>query len=135
MIDLSLLILETNYDAFKNDNVYTGSFTISGVTAPGTNVQTFNATLNEAPDMVDVVFNGASGGLNPRPADGWFTQGSITVPTDNAGGGNPSYWQLYGSISGVTLTITAVYVQQFLTPEALTSTDFSYRLVDYSIFG
>lgn len=138
MVDLSKLIFYSGAPAFKqNSVVQTGTQAISGSTTAGTNTQTFTVNLLTSPDMVDIVFNGPTdtiGGLDPRPSTGWFKQGAVWVPTDNAGGGNPAKWQLYGSITGAVLTITAVYVQQFTTAEAMTSTNFSYRVVDYSVF-
>lgn len=134
--DLTKLILHTGYDAFKQNAIYTGTKTISGTTAAGTNIKTFTVTLGTVPDMVDIIFNGpTNAGIDPRPANGWFKQGAVWVPTDNAGGGNPSKWVLFANMtSTTTLTITAIYVQQFTAAEVLTSTDFSYRVIDYSIF-
>ena len=131
MIDLSLLILETSYDAFKNNNVYTGTLTFSGTTSAGTNLKTFTVNLDESPDIVDIIFNGPAetGGL--RPNDGWFSQGVIEVPST---GPSPALFQMYASVTGSTLTITGAYVQATVATYTLTSTNFSYRLVDYSIF-
>lgn len=132
--DLTKLNLHSEYNAFKNNAILTGTCTISGNTSAGANVKTFLVDLGRTPDMVDIVFNGATGGGDPRPAGGWFHKGAISVATNNAGGGNPSSWKLHTSIAGGILTISAEYVQQFTTVETLTSTNFSYRVIDYSVF-
>jgi len=137
MLDITKLLFSSNNNAFKNNNVYTGSFVISGTTAAGTNTKTFTTTLLETPDMLDIIFNGPTDtvyGSDPRPAGGWFRQGSIWVLTDNVGGGSPGPWRLQAAISGATLTITAQLVQGFTAAETLTATTFSYRIVDYSIY-
>lgn len=137
--DLTTMILETQYSAFKNNTVYTGSQSISGTVTAGTTIKTYTVPLSTVPDMVDIVFNGAadSGGTDPRPASGWFKQGAVYVPgTDIPSGYNnyPTQWRLYGSITGSTLTISAVWVQQFVASLALATTNFSYRVIDYSVF-
>ena len=134
MPDTTKASLYSPYRAFKNNAVYTGTFSITGTTVVGLNTRTFTRVLSTTPDMVDISFNGPTGGSDPRPAGGWFKQGFIWVATNNAGGGNPSSWRIYASINGTTLTVTAIYVQAFVTAEALTSTSFSYRVVDYSVF-
>lgn len=134
-VDLTKLVSHSDYPAFKNNSIYTGTCTISGTTSGGTNIKTFSVTLSQAPDLIDILFNGPSDASDARPSAGWFRKGYVYVPTNNAGGGNPSAWLITSSMaSSTTLTITATYVQQFSTPETLTSTNFSYRIVDYSIF-
>lgn len=136
--DLSKLILHTGYNSFKNNTIYTGTKTISGTTSAGTNTKTFTVTLGAIPDLLDVMFNGPTDpnfGLDPRPDTGWFKKGSVWVHTNNAGGGDASNWRLYSKVtSALTVTITAIYVQQFTAGETLTATDFSYRIIDFSIF-
>lgn len=130
----------TGYNAFKNDNVYTGSFNITGTTAPGLNVVTSQITLREVPDFLDVAYNGATDsvfGTDPRPASGWFHQGAVWALGNNVPAGYTNYptpWNIYSSINGTVLTISAVYVQQFTAPLTLTPSPVSYRLVDYSVF-
>lgn len=133
-VDLTKLVSHSDYPAFKNNTIYTGTLTISGSTAGGTNTKTFTVTLTQAPDMTDILFNGPTGGSDPRPAGGWFRRGYVWVPTNDAGGGNPSNWLITSSIAGSVVTITAMYVQTFSTVETLTSTNFSYRIIDYSVF-
>lgn len=138
------LAMYSGAGAFKNNNIYTGSFTISGSTTGGTNTQTTIVNLSSNPDIIDIQFNGPANGntsVDPRPATAWFKNSDsysetnrVWVPTNNAGGGNPSGWAVYGTAVGSVLTITAVYVQEFTTSETLTSTSVSYRLVDYSVF-
>lgn len=126
-VDLTKLVMHSDYSLFKNNTIYTGTKTISGTTTAGTNTKTFDVTLSTAPDLLDIIFSGDGGTT-------WFKQGSVSVPTDNAGGGNPSSWRLTSSINGTTLTLRATYVQQFVTAEVLTATNFSYRVMDYSVF-
>ena len=139
-VDLTKLSIDTTYNAFKNNAGYSGTFNITGSTAAGANIQTFTATLSSIPDMTDVVFNGPTAfgtGSDPRPAGGWFKQGQVWVRGDNAGAGYTNYptnWEMFSYINGTTLTILAVYAQSFTPSLTLTSTSFSYRLVDYSVF-
>lgn len=136
MIDLTKLILHTGYNAFKNNDLTTGTFTLTGSTAAGLNSRTFTFDIGPSPDMVDVVFNGPTDTVfssDPRPSTGWFKQGFIYTITNNAGGGNPARWTVNSEINGSTLTITCQYPQGFVTAETLTSTDCSFRLVDYSV--
>ena len=135
--DLTKLILHSDYPAFKNNSIWTGTLTISGSTSGGTNVRTFTINLSRTPDMADIVFNGPTDlvfGSDPRPSAGWFKRGIVWVPTNNAGGGNPSAWVITSSVAGTVVTVTATYTQQFTTGETLTSTNFSYRIIDYSVF-
>lgn len=136
--DLTKVIIDTTRDAFKNNAIYTGTFAITGSTSGGTNTRSFNITLTN-PDMTDVVFNGPtdSGGSDPRPSGGWFKHGAVWVRGDNAGAGYTNYqtpWVVNTSISGTTMTVGLIYVQQFSDALTLTSTNLSYRIVDYSVF-
>lgn len=138
MVDLTKLILHSAYPAFKNNNIFTGTLQINGTVVAGTNTKTFTVDLGLIPDMTDVMFNGPTDtwyGSDPRPASGWFKQGQVWVRGDS--GAYPNYgtnWRINSSINGSILTITAVYVQQFIDTLSLTSTNFSYRLIDYSAF-
>lgn len=123
------LILFSKYPAFINNSVLIGKLTISGTTSAGTNTQTFNVDLGFSPDIIDIMFNGNSG--SSRPDAAWFRQGTIDVGF--TGPGN-SVWYLSGKVSGSTLVVTATYVQTFVGTETLTTTDFSYRVSDYTIF-
>lgn len=137
MADLTKLNLHSDYPAFINNNIWTGTLTISGSTSGGTNVRTFTIDLGLTPDLTDIVFNGPTDsvfGSDPRPADGWFKRGKVWVRTNNAGGGDPSMWTINSSINGTVVTVTAIMVQTFSTSETLTSTNFSYRIIDYSVF-
>jgi hypothetical protein len=117
-----------------NNTTYSGTLTISGSTASGTNTRTFTINLNSAPDLVDIMFNGPVYTGDPRSSGAWFKNGVIGVPTNNAGGGNPSAWVISSKVSGSTIVVTATYSQQFVTAETLTATNFSYKIVDYSVF-
>lgn len=137
--DLSKLIFISSVNAFKNNDAFSGSFSISGTVDGGTNTQTFSIQVPSTTDMASVIFNGPTdtvSSLDPRPSDGWFTQGAVWVLGTGAGVGSdyPTNWTLNSSISGTTLTVTANYVQQFVDPITLTATTVYFRLIDYSIF-
>ena len=140
MPDLTKLQYHTGYNTFKNNAVYTGNYSITGSTAGGTNTRSFDVTLARRPDIMDVIFNGATDTVfssDPRPADGWFKKGAVWVRGDNAGAGYTNYptpWVVYTSLSGLTLTVTLVYSQQFTPSLTLTSTPIYYKIVDYSVF-
>lgn len=125
-VDLSKLIIQSQYNTFKNNNVYYGTFTISGTTSPGTNLKTFSVPLNFIPDMVDIIYNDGSS------AD-WFKQDYITVLGNGGPYVNyPTRWTVNGSLSGSTLVIQAIWPQEFTTALTLTPVIGKYRLVDYS---
>lgn len=140
MPELEKTSYHTGYNAYKNNYVYTGSYSISGSTSSGANVKSFTVQLRAAPDLLEVTYNGPTDtvfGSDPRPADAWFKQGPVWVRGDNAGAGYTNYptpWTVYSSISGDVLTITMIYIQQFSSSLTLTSTPMYYRIVDYSIF-
>jgi hypothetical protein len=145
MLDLTKLQYHTGYNTFKNNAVYTGSYSISGSTVGGTNIRQFNVTLARQPDIMDVIFSGASdtafegtyGDADPRPDSGWFKRGAVWVRGDNGGAGYVNYptpWEVYTSLSGLTLTVTLLYSQQFSDGLSLTPATLSYKIVDYSVF-
>jgi len=140
MRDLTKLQYHTGYNTFKNNAVYTGNYSISGSTAGGTNTRTFDITLARQPDIMDVIFNGPTDTVfsaDPRPATGWFKKGPVWVRGDNGGAGYVNYptpWLVYTSLSGLVLTVTLVYSQQFSSALTLTATNMSYKVVDYSVF-
>ena len=131
-VDLTKLALHTGYPAFKNNREYTGTLTISGSTDDGANTRTFDIELDQEPDLLDITFNGNSDSGDSRPDDAEFKSGVIWVPS--SGSGNPQPWYLSYSVNGTTLTITASYLAQFIGAETLTSTPFTYRVADYSVF-
>ncbi len=140
-VDLTKLILHSGYAAFKNNQTYTGSVTISGSTAAGLNTQTFTIPLINETDIVDIIFNGQNdydGSYgDPRPSSGWFKEGAVYVRGDNAGAGYVNYstrWVINSRISGTNIIITALWTQTFTDALTLASTSFSYKLVDYSVF-
>ena len=126
-IDLTKSVSHSAYDSFKNKNLYKGTLMISGSTSSGTNTRTFTITLDETPDILDIIFSDFL-------ISGWSKVKYISVPTDNAGGGSPSIWTISTEVSGLTVTVTATYVKTFLTDEILIPTDFYYRIVDYLVF-
>lgn len=134
-VDLTSFILLSEYDAFKNNNVYTGTFNISGTFNAGTTILTYPVTLTSTPDMVDIVFNGPTDALyDIRPADGWFKKGLIWITGTGTLGVYTNAFEVYGVLNGSTLNITVTYVQQYLDPTTFPSTTCYYRLVDYSVF-
>lgn len=129
-IDLTKLAFHSSYPAFKNDRLYTGTLTISGTTTSSVNTRTFSIALDRAPDLVDIVFNGPSLSTDPRPNNGWFKLGAIRVVV----GGENTPWIINSRISGSTLVVQAVYVQETGGTQSITSQNFDYRVVDYSVF-
>lgn len=145
MPDPSKVLFDSTLPAFKNNDVYTGSFQISGLVGGGTNIISHAVTLPNAPDMTQILFNGPSdtaweglfGDFDPRPDGGWFTEGAVWVRGDNSGAGYDDYptaWTMSVKIVGSTVTITAEYVQTFSDTLTLTATTVNYRIVDYSVF-
>ena len=140
MPDLTKLQYHTGYNTFKNNSVYTGSYSITGTTVPGTNTRQFNISLARQPDIMDVIFNGATDTVfasDPRPAAGWYKKGAVWVRGDNAGAGYTNYptpWVVYTSLTGLTLTVTLLYSQQFTPALTLTPETLQYKIVDYSVF-
>jgi len=134
--------------SYKNNNTYRGSFSISGSTVSGYNQKTTTITLPTTPDLVDIMFNGPSdsafiGASDPRTDSGWFRVGgtgwgrTIYVRGDNAGAGYtnyPTFWNFATSLTGTTITVTMIWVQQFTAPLTLTSTSVNYRIIDYSVY-
>lgn len=140
MPDLAKTHYHTEYNAFKNDNIYTGSFSITGSTTAGLNVRSTQVTLREVPDLLNVAYNGDTDTVfasDPRPDGGWFHRGSVWVLGTDVPAGYTNYptpWSVYSSINGNVLTITLFFVQQFTATLALTPTPLDYRIVDYSVF-
>jgi len=140
MRDLTKLQYHTGYNTFKNNAVYTGTYSITGSTSGGTNIRQLDITLARRPDIMDVIFNGATDtvfGTDPRPATGWFKKGAVWVRGDNAGAGYTNYptpWEVYTSLNGLTLTVTLLYSQQFTPALTLTPETLRYKIVDYSVF-
>jgi hypothetical protein len=140
MIDLSKVILASNYPAFKNDRIYTGTLNISGNCPPGYSEKTYVIPLDKLPDMLTGIFNGPTDDLfsgDPRPASGWFKSGYVWVHGSNPGAGYPDYTIAYNvamTVSGLSVIIVASTVNQTATTFSLVSTDFLYRIIDYSVF-
>lgn len=139
--DLTKLVLLSENPAFKNQNLYTGSFVISGSTNGGGITQrSFNRALTREPDLLSVLFNGPTDtifGSDPRPGTAWFKDGYIWVLGTNVGDGYIDYplpFKPEVRIDGSSATIILTTVQQFTSVLSLTPTTFYYRLRDYSVF-
>lgn len=138
IIDLTKVIFDSRKPAFKNNNIYTGTITLGGSWTPGYNIQTFNVTLAEIPDMTVNTFQAPTDwlGSDPRPDQFWFKDGYAWVRGDNGGAGYTNYpvpFRIYVAILGTTATITCTSVNQTATTLGLTSTVVHYRIIDYSV--
>ena len=131
-VNLTKLALHTGYPAFKNNKVYTGTLTITGNTNDGANTRTFNIALDTQPDLLDVTFRGNSSGGDNRPTAAEFKSGYVWVPS--SGFGSPQPWYISYSVGTNSVTVTATYLAQFIGAETVTDTNFTYRIVDYSVF-
>lgn len=128
-IDLTKIIQHSSFPAFANNNIYTGTLSISGSWARGLNTRTWNIALTKNPDLMDMYFIGP--GADGRPSTAMFRsgQGRISVPT----AGGTSIWDLsYTMTSPTNLQIRAYTTNQGTSAHAITSTSFTYRFVDYS---
>lgn len=140
MPDRSKMQYYTEDNTYKNNAVYTGAVTISGTSTAGTNLKTFNVTLARQPDILDVMFNGATDtvfGSDPRPSNGWFKKGAVWALGTDVPAGYTNYpcpYEIYTSLSGLTLTINAIFSQQFIATLSITPTPINYKIVDYSVF-
>lgn len=138
-IDLTKVILDSRKAAFKNNNIYTGQLNISGTYVSGYQQLDYAVVLDEAPDMVGAVFNGPgdAGGIDARPSNAWFKEGYVYVLGNNAGAGYTDYpvpYRVTFLMSGITTAIIRLTsVSQIAPTLTLTSTNFSYRIVDYSV--
>lgn len=140
--DPQKLLFNTTLPAFKNNNVYTGSFNITGTSVSGTNTRTFEIQLDETPDILDIMFQGQgdlSYGVtgNPRPDNAYFKDDYITVRADDPGAGYVNYptaWYLTSAIVGNKVIVTATYIHTFTANLTFTSTTVHYKIVDYSVF-
>lgn len=134
MADLTKLVFHSSYKAFKNNRIYAGSFNISGSVGGGINIRTHTVSLDQAPVLVDVLFNGPTNEYIRRPAGGWTRWGEVAVPVsypDTAT--DTTIWVISYRVSGSNLIFTAYNVQQFDETGTLTSTPVNYRIVDYSV--
>lgn len=140
MIDLTKLLLASNYPAFKNNTIYTGTETISGSCPPGYSEFAYTVPLDDMPDLLTGIFNGPTDDLfdlDPRPATGWFKNGAIWVHGSNTGAGYPDYTIPYivsMNVSGKSANIVLSTQNQTAVTFSLVNTDFSYRIIDYSVF-
>lgn len=126
-------ILNSEYDTFKNNNVFGGSFIISGSVGSGTSTRTYTVPLGKTPDMFDVYFLGRSASGNPRPSTAWFAQGRIEVPGTSFGFTQDFPFSLSARISGTDVIISATTINMSVDPFTLTPVTVQVRVVDYSI--
>lgn len=139
-VDQSKVLFSSNTPAFKNNNIYTGTGTISGTVSAGISIFTVTVPLGETPDMVQIMLNGPTDtvfGDDPRPGTGWFRDGYVWVRGDNHGAGYDNYlmpFKMNTYISGSSAIIEATLVSSISPVLTLTSTQYSYRIIDYSVF-
>lgn len=141
-VDLTKLNMDGNQNAFKNNIIRTGSFSISGSSsAGGVDTRTNTVLLGRVPDLLQIVFNGptdTSGlDLDPRPSDAWFETGAVWVLGNNAGAGYTDYplaFELSAAIVNDTAVISATNIKQFTDVLTLTAVTVYYRIIDYSVF-
>lgn len=138
--DLSKLILLSEKGAFKNNTIYEGTLAITGTATAGMNTRSFTVPLSRVPDLLSGLFNGPTDtvyGSDPRPGAAWFKKGSIWVLGTDSGAGYTNYptpWTVELTISGQNAIIKLTYIQQFIATLSLNSTNFDYRILDYSVF-
>lgn len=138
--DLSKLVLLSEKGAFKNNNIYEGTLQITGTTMAGANTRSFTVPLERVPDIISGLFGGPTDtvyGSDPRPNNAWFKKGSIWVLGSDAGAGYvdyPTSWSVELTISGANAIIKLTYIQQFIATLTLNNTNFTYRILDYSVF-
>lgn len=127
-------ILNTDYDSFKNNSIFNGSFTISGsVAGNGASTRTYTMPIGGTPDMVDFQFRGPDS-LTGRPSTAWASNGTVTVPVNQGGFATQQPFGINARISGTNLVVTATTLNQTTSSYPITSAVTVYvRLVDYSI--
>lgn len=140
MIDLTKVLFDSRDSAFKNNNVYTGSFVIAGVWPPGYQTQTHAVTLLALPDLIVATYqaptDNSGANQDPRPNTVWFKDGTAWVRGDNAGAGYSNFgvpFKLHTEIIGNTATIVGTSVNQTASTLTLTATTVYYRIIDYSV--
>lgn len=140
-VDLTKVNADFNYNAFKNNHIYTGQFVINGNWVPGYQTVTFDVLLTETPDLVQATFNGPTDTVfasDPRPGNAWFKNGSVWVLGNNAPAGYTNYpipYEMSAIMTGPrTATINASSVSEIADTLVLTATTVYYRIIDYSVF-
>lgn len=142
-MDITKLQSITLLPGFKNNDEADGSFNISGSFSGGSKIITQQIQLPDNTDIADIIFKGrANGGFSiatddPRDNNGWFKRGRVWVRGDDGGAGytnHPVPFQVYASISGNTLTLTAASFKTYDANLALTAETVYYKIVDYSVF-
>lgn len=144
VVDITKLQSTTLQSTFKNNGVYSGSFTINGSYNTGTKQVVATIQLPNNVRDVDIIFQGrADGGFlfptgDNRPNSAWFKRGRVWArgdSTDGSGYSNyPLDFYIGATISGDTLILTATSFRQFTGNLAITNEVVSYKVIDYSVF-
>lgn len=142
MTDLTKLVLHSSYDAFKNNNIYEGSFNIEGTLAFSEINKTISTTVSipQTPDTIDVLFKGQYIAVpddpNERDSDDWFYDIG-PVHTEDAVVGEDfellNIWYITWSREGDDVKINASTYRSFYAEQIITPTPVSYRVIDYSV--
>lgn len=141
--DLTKLQSVTLKQGFKNNDEYSGSFTIGGTFYTGSKIFTKQIILPSDTDIADIIFQGrADGGFviptnDPRPNNAWFKRGLVYARVDDSSVGYDNYPQPFAigaSISGNVITISATSFKQFVANLDITDEVIQYKVIDYSVF-
>ena len=124
-------VMATDYKAFKNNNIYTGSFTISGTIGTGVNTRTYTLPVGKDMDMADVQFRGVGTSVG-RPTDAWFNSGPIDVNVTGPGMSSMPFF-LNSRVQGTNIIITATTMNQTMDTYTASARTVNVRVVDYSI--
>lgn len=148
MIDLSKVVLATQYNSFKNNNIYTGSINFPTSVAAGVTTQTtVTIALNETPNFskffgyfqeftdtdqqytVGSGYNGAE--WYPSNVGGQGDVGLLVItPLANAG---PYGGFLYGVIQDNALVVTASITNIYSSTATYQALNVPFAFIDYSL--
>lgn len=131
MTDRTKLTFDSRTSTFRNNNLYTGSFVISGTTSPGINQRTTSVSIPSNAVLVDALFRGPApdNPSNRDSDDQWFRDGLVLVPATGA----DTVWRIDYRRTSTGITITASYAKTFEGTSTLTATTVFYRFVDYVV--
>lgn len=139
--DLTKLQSTSLVQSFKNNRIYSGSFTISGTWASGSIQIVHQVTLPANVTIADIIFQGrADGGFaiptgNPRPNSAWFKRGVVNARVDMSGFNNqPQPFMIGARIDGNVLTITATAFRTYTGTLTISPEVVQYKVIDYSVF-
>lgn len=127
-VDLTKLVLYSGNPAFKNNDIYTGSKSMSGNENNAINFYTASATLPVTPDFTQILLS--------SDQNTWTDYLIMDVQVDDSVTGNNYPTKLYisPSLSGSTVTFTGILAKQYVSTGTLHTSTFYYRIVDYSVF-